>query len=54
MDCYLQITPEKEADNSLPQAQDECTPVQKQTKAKRSRKSTRTKKVDSPLGKILT
>lgn len=54
MDCCLQITPGKDENKSLPQAQDECTPVQKQTKTKRSRKSTKTKKVDSPLGKIVT
>lgn len=47
----LQITPEKDGNKLPAQAQDECTPVQQTPKTKRTRNSTRLKKVDSPLGK---
>ena len=48
---YLQITPGSDEDKLSGQPQDECTPVQQKPKTKRTRKSTRIKKVDSPLGK---
>ena len=54
MVCYFQITPEKDGNKLSTQAQDECTPVQQKPKTKRTRKSTRIKKVDSPLGKNVT
>lgn len=43
------ITPEKDGNKLPAQAQDECTPVQQTPKTKRTRNSTRLKKVDSPL-----
>jgi len=53
MVCHLQITPGNDANKFVSQSQDECTPVRKQSKTKPPRKSTKTKKVDSPLGKIV-
>ena len=47
----MQSTPQKDGIKHSAQAQDECTPVHQKPKTKRTKKSTRIKKVDSPLGK---
>ncbi|KAG0606751.1 hypothetical protein M758_9G164300 [Ceratodon purpureus] len=47
--CKELITPGSDEDKLSGQPQDECTPVQQKPKTKRTRKSTRIKKVDSPL-----
>lgn len=43
------ITPGKDGSKRSAEAQDECTPVLRKPKPKRSRKGTKAKKVDSPL-----